>query len=858
MTSAVPGNAAEVTQAGGQAARAARLELVEVGSPKKAASGEASANEEEEEVEEKLGEGTGTTGDTKKVLENESVLKPLGADEKGTGVEEAAAAAAAVGGGAMPGKSQTEMVGVTAANGGGNRSSAAAYPLMLPYPYADPRALPVSAAPATAPEDTPAAPEVTPVAPEVVTTSPETTTEVAPAAPEAVSAAPEAVSAAPEAVSAAPEAVSAAPEAVTAAPEAVTAAPEAVTVAPEAVTVAPEADSAAPEAIPAEPPVSEPSAPEAPVTKAPVPEAAATIRTTNTEPPELPRQLDDPTTATVAATRIQSAWRGRSLRLTKPLEAARTIAEVRRLAREMAERLGEEGYAAKVASEPKEKLRVSETIMSWLLRLDALLSPNQEVRELRRGVVRELTKLQDRVDSLKPTAMAAELVSVPAEPGVGKAAEPTPPTSTSSQSYTVPVPAAAPEQPPQKKQQQEKDQSSLQQQQQQQQQQQKQQILAEEDNGKELPAAKTAAAANPPAKTGGKPQSKPGASLPFKKGFLLGEPTKKAKKRADAERTISPAGNWVVGVKEEKGSSGKEGGVKKVEERKEEREEKVKEGKKEERKEEREEKVKEGKKEERKEEREEKVKEGKKEERKEEREEKVKEGKKEERKEERVQTKEKIADGRNQVDEGVFKGGKGKESEEGRGREEADAKKGGFGADFSDSPIFLQYLPHLPPLKTPLHHTPYPHSSRAPISTPLYLHLPPATPLETSPAAPFSHSSFQPSRYSHMASQPKGGAPGVSEFSPEEIAWQMEALRQENAHLRRLLSEQGQQQQQRQQQQKHQKHATRTAGGSGGIEERLDCLEREMEKVKAWRDCDCKGGWGGYGRELVGWFLGGL
>ncbi|CAI5460669.1 unnamed protein product [Closterium sp. Yama58-4] len=777
MTSAVPGNPPEVTQAGGfggQAARAARLELVEVGSPKKAASGEASGNEEEEEVEGRVAEVSGTKGDTKDYPlglqkgENDSALERHGSDEEGTGVVEAAA----VGGGAMSGESRTEMVGVTAANGGGNINSAASYPFMLPYPpYADPRTLPgflnggggnpqgalgnvaagsagddayappfwfgqepwfgqapwldqspwasqspwltaytdklpalgygpgyprywlpqfypahpeapgqffsprpaaassdspslswslgpnlgaypgawgaepgssayaalpaptevaaelsllsgsaspsgsvaaeavsvaleavsaapeavsaapeavsaaleaaavtpeavsvssasaaaaaaapaaaasaaaaeaavsaapeavsvapeavsaapeavsaapeavsaapeavsvapeavsvapeavsvapeaVSAAPATTPEDTPGAPEAVEVAPEVVTASPETATEMAPAAPEAVSAAPEAVSVAPEAVSAAPEAISVAPEAVSAAPEAipavpetaaevtpvapeaVSAAPEAVSTAPEAVSVeleavsvapeaapvapvatpgpetapevapiAPEAAPVAPEAVPTapetpapEPPVSEPSAPEAPVTKTPVPEAAATIRTTNTEPPELPRRLDDPTTGTVAATRIQSAWRGHSLRLTKPLEAARTIAEVRRLAREMAERLGEEGYAFKVASDPKEKLRVSETIMSWLLRLDALLSPNQEVRELRRGAVRELTKLQDRVDSLKPTAVAAEPVAVPAEPGAKIAAEPTQSASVSCQSST--------------------------------------------------------------------------------------------------------------------------------------------------------------------------------------------------------------------------------------------------------------------------------------------------------------------------------------------------------------------------------------------------------------------------------------
>ncbi|GJP48952.1 hypothetical protein CLOM_g8222 [Closterium sp. NIES-68] len=73
----------------------------------------------------------------------------------------------------------------------------------------------------------------------------------------------------------------------------------------------------------------------------------------------------------------------------------------------MEERLGDKEFVAKVVSDPREKVRATETIMCWLLRLDEVQSPNQEVRNLRRDMARRLNKLLDEVESLGAVKEAA-------------------------------------------------------------------------------------------------------------------------------------------------------------------------------------------------------------------------------------------------------------------------------------------------------------------------------------------------------------------------------------------------------------------------------------------------------------------
>ncbi|CAI7853260.1 unnamed protein product, partial [Closterium sp. NIES-53] len=108
-----------------------------------------------------------------------------------------------------------------------------------------------------------------------------------------------------------------------------------------------------------------------------------------------------------AAVAIQAAWRGHQVRASKPLEVGETILELRKLARDMEERLDDKVFVDKVTSEPREKLRATETIMCWLLRLDEVQSPNQEVRALRRDMARKLNELLDRVESLGTVKEAA-------------------------------------------------------------------------------------------------------------------------------------------------------------------------------------------------------------------------------------------------------------------------------------------------------------------------------------------------------------------------------------------------------------------------------------------------------------------
>ncbi|GJP48959.1 hypothetical protein CLOM_g8228 [Closterium sp. NIES-68] len=165
---------------------------------------------------------------------------------------------------------------------------------------------------------------------------------------------------------------------------------ESAKVAAEAPSAAsdPAADSAAPAAAAA----AVQSPPKTP-TASPLPKNDATVTSSATNAAPM---SDDR-----AAVTIQAAWKGHQVRAGRPLEVAKPIVELRKLARDMEERLGDKEFVAKVVSEPMEKLRVTETIMCWLLRLDEVQSSNNDVRALRRDMARKLTKLLDRAEALK-------------------------------------------------------------------------------------------------------------------------------------------------------------------------------------------------------------------------------------------------------------------------------------------------------------------------------------------------------------------------------------------------------------------------------------------------------------------------
>lgn len=73
-----------------------------------------------------------------------------------------------------------------------------------------------------------------------------------------------------------------------------------------------------------------------------------------------------------AARKIQANFRGHSLRCTEPLEKARAIARVRSKLSELERRVADEKVIATLVKDPKERLRLTEAVMSLLLQLDSI------------------------------------------------------------------------------------------------------------------------------------------------------------------------------------------------------------------------------------------------------------------------------------------------------------------------------------------------------------------------------------------------------------------------------------------------------------------------------------------------------
>ncbi|XP_024996861.1 BAG family molecular chaperone regulator 6 isoform X3 [Cynara cardunculus var. scolymus] len=102
-----------------------------------------------------------------------------------------------------------------------------------------------------------------------------------------------------------------------------------------------------------------------------------------------------------AALIIQSACRGFQVRKSKPITKLRQIAEVGKQVIELRERVQElESSSAGICFDGKQKLVIAETIMSLLLKLDTIQGLHPVVREVRKGVAKELVGLQEKLDSL--------------------------------------------------------------------------------------------------------------------------------------------------------------------------------------------------------------------------------------------------------------------------------------------------------------------------------------------------------------------------------------------------------------------------------------------------------------------------
>ncbi|KAF8018390.1 hypothetical protein BT93_H3317 [Corymbia citriodora subsp. variegata] len=96
-----------------------------------------------------------------------------------------------------------------------------------------------------------------------------------------------------------------------------------------------------------------------------------------------------------AALRIQSAFRGFLVR-----RSVRRIEAVRREVDEVERRISTPEAAELMRRDERERLKVSETLMSLFFRLDSVWGVDAGVRECRKAVIRRAIALQERVDAI--------------------------------------------------------------------------------------------------------------------------------------------------------------------------------------------------------------------------------------------------------------------------------------------------------------------------------------------------------------------------------------------------------------------------------------------------------------------------
>lgn len=117
---------------------------------------------------------------------------------------------------------------------------------------------------------------------------------------------------------------------------------------------------------------------------------------------------------TSAAKKIQSSFRGFSARKGAPLKKLRVIRDVKAKAEDIRRRLADSQVVESILQNEKERLKITEGIMSLLLKLDAIQGVNSFVRESRKAVIRELVNLQEMVDFI----LGGKSIGAGGSPGV--------------------------------------------------------------------------------------------------------------------------------------------------------------------------------------------------------------------------------------------------------------------------------------------------------------------------------------------------------------------------------------------------------------------------------------------------------
>nr|KYP77189.1 hypothetical protein KK1_021464 [Cajanus cajan] len=101
-----------------------------------------------------------------------------------------------------------------------------------------------------------------------------------------------------------------------------------------------------------------------------------------------------------AAVLIQAAYRGYQVRKWEPLKKLKQIDEVRREVADVYGRVQAFERSSDLQNDEKQKIAIGETIMRLLLKLDTLQGLHPSFREIRKSLARELTSLQERLDSI--------------------------------------------------------------------------------------------------------------------------------------------------------------------------------------------------------------------------------------------------------------------------------------------------------------------------------------------------------------------------------------------------------------------------------------------------------------------------
>ncbi|KAH9299148.1 hypothetical protein KI387_030830 [Taxus chinensis] len=103
---------------------------------------------------------------------------------------------------------------------------------------------------------------------------------------------------------------------------------------------------------------------------------------------------------TTSAVKIQAAFRGFCVRKTQPFKKLRVIMKTKAEAAEIRRRIADCHFVELIRRDEKERLKLTEFVMSLLLRLDAILGVNSFVRESRKAVTHELVNLQETIDDI--------------------------------------------------------------------------------------------------------------------------------------------------------------------------------------------------------------------------------------------------------------------------------------------------------------------------------------------------------------------------------------------------------------------------------------------------------------------------